>query len=85
MGDSNQMYMLSDSDDGRKEVVFTDRQIEIMEAWSANDSLNLISEKLGITENTVQTHLKRLRARLNVHRTVDVYLYMLRNNHLNNP
>lgn len=75
-----------DKNDDRNDdkIVFTDRQIEIIEGWSNTSSIGLLSKQLGIQESTVQTHLRRLRARLKVQRTVDVYLYLLRNNHLNN-
>lgn len=77
--------MLSDDNLQKEEMFFTDRQIEIIEGWSKTSSIGVLSEELGIQESTVQTHLRRLRERINVQRTVDVYLYMLRNNHLKNP
>jgi DNA-binding NarL/FixJ family response regulator len=58
--------------------VFTKRQIEVMEAWSACTSMAEIADHLEVSEHTVHTHLRRLRAKLKVHRTVDVYLYLLR-------
>ncbi|MEM6769612.1 MAG: LuxR C-terminal-related transcriptional regulator [Bacteroidota bacterium] len=58
---------------------FTKRQLEVMEAWSVCSTIAEAATYLQVSEHTVHTHLRRLRAKLKVHRTIDVYLYLLRN------
>ena len=60
----------------RQIVKFTDRQIEIIKCWIKYKSAAQAAEQLEIKEDTFHTHLKRLRRKLAVHRTVDVYVYM---------
>lgn len=58
---------------------FTKRQLEVIEAWSVCATIAEAAQHLKVSEHTVHTHLRRLRAKLQVHRTVDVYLYLLNN------
>lgn len=60
-----------------KLIPFTDRQLEILQLWSEQPKIKNIGEVLGISESTVQTQLKRMRNKLNVSRTFDVYKYAL--------
>lgn len=60
---------------------FTDRQLEIIFEWAENKSTALAAEKLNISEHTLHTHLKRMRRKLGVNRTFDVYLHLSRNEH----
>lgn len=57
-------------------VKFTDRQIEIMRHWAGSKSASEASTNLGISEHTYQTHLKRMRAKLKVNRTFDVFRHL---------
>jgi len=57
-------------------VNFTDRQVEVIKCWIAYQSAAQAAKELDIKEDTFQTHLKRMRRKLEVHRTVDVYVYM---------
>ena len=66
-------------------IQFTDRQLHVIECWANFGSVTEASRVLGISENTFQTHLKRLRTKVAVSRTVDVYRYMLYNGHIRLP
>ena len=61
-------------------ISFTDRQVEIIKSWVEYKSVAMAAEKMEIKEETFHTHLKRMRKKIAVHRTVDVYLYMKENN-----
>lgn len=61
-------------------ISFTDRQIEIINSWVEYKSVAMAAEKLDIKEETFHTHLKRMRKKVSVHRTLDVYLYMKEHN-----
>lgn len=63
-------------------VVFTDRQLEVIRAWASTKSSSEAANLLEITDYTFQTHLKRMRNKLGVHRTLDVYLYLQRNDNI---
>lgn len=59
-----------------QEIQFTDRELEVLKAWSELPSVAMASERLEISERTFSTHLRNMRRKLNVHRTVDVMLYV---------
>ena len=63
-------------------VLFTDWQVAIIEHWAEAGTATEAARCLSISENTFQTHLKRLRRKVKVNRTVDVYRYMLQNGYL---
>lgn len=56
---------------------FTAHQIRIIDNWAKLKSSALAAAALGIKEQTVLTHLRRMRLKLGVKRTVDVYIYMI--------
>ena len=60
-------------------ILLTDRQLEILYLWSVQPKIKNIGEILGIAESTVQTQLKRMRNKLEVSRTFDVYIYAREN------
>lgn len=60
-------------------ITFTPWQVTIIRCWSELDSAPEIANRLEISEHTLQTHLKRLRSKVNVSRTFGVYKYMVRN------
>lgn len=45
----------------------SDREAEVMEHIARGDTVARISEKLGVSENTVRTHAKRIYAKLDIH------------------
>lgn len=55
---------------------FSDRQVEIIGEWSSAKSASEAASNLGISEHTYQTHLKRMRAKVGVHRTFGVFLHL---------
>lgn len=57
-------------------IEFTQHQIAIIRTWAEQPSILSAAQKLNLSEHTVQTHLKRMRGKLAVNRTFDVYLYM---------
>lgn len=57
---------------------FTDRQKEVIRCWAREKSIPAAAKELAISEHTLNTHLKRMRRKLGVHRTFEVYLYLLR-------
>lgn len=57
------------------EPTFTDRQLDVLICWSELAGEAAIAEKLGMSVHTVHTHLRRMRHKLGVKRTFDVYKY----------
>ena len=45
----------------------SDRETEVMELIVRGDTVNRVSTKLAISENTVRTHAKRIYAKLGIH------------------
>lgn len=62
---------------------FTPFQIRIIELWAEQETISALAEKINRSEHTVQTHLKRMRKKINVSRTFDVYRYMVTNQLIN--
>lgn len=56
-------------------VKFTERQLHIIKCWSEVGGEKEIAKVLGISVNSVHTHLRRMRKKLVVNRTFDVYKY----------
>lgn len=69
------MEPAADNDD--KDISFTPHQIRVVDNWARLKSSASAAEALGIKEQTVLTHLRRMRLKLGVKRTVDVYIHML--------
>lgn len=57
-------------------IHFTEHQILIIQMWAQYPKIKHIAEELELSEHTVQTHLKRLRRKLGVSRTFEVYRYL---------
>lgn len=58
-------------------VYFTPHQIQVIKKWATLKSSAKAAKALGIEEQTVLTHLRRMRLKLGVKRTVDVYIHMV--------
>lgn len=58
-------------------VEFTGHQLSILRLWAEQDSIAAIARALELSEHTVQTHLKRMRRKLKVNRTFEVYKYAM--------
>lgn len=56
-------------------VKFTDRQLEVINCWSEANNEREVATTLGIGENSVHTHLRRMRKKLGVKKTFMVYKY----------
>lgn len=54
---------------------FSDRELEVLRVWSSTDSTEDATSTLGISERTIETHLKNMRKKLGARRTMDVVLY----------
>jgi DNA-binding CsgD family transcriptional regulator len=57
-------------------VKFTARQLHVIKCWSEVGGEKEIAEILGISVNSVHTHLRRMRKKLGVKRTFNVYKYV---------
>lgn len=55
---------------------FSDRQVEIISEWETAKSASEAADNLGISEHTYKTHLKRMRAKLSVNRTFEVFRHL---------
>ena len=60
-------------------VSFTAHQIQVVRKWAELRSSSAAAAALNVKEQTILTHLRRMRLKLGVHRTVDVYVYMVQN------
>lgn len=60
-------------------IKFSKRQLEIIRLWEESDNSKVIAQKLGISVHTVRTQLKRMRNKLNVNRSFEVYKYLKEN------
>ena len=60
----------------------TKREIEVMQQICEGHSSNLISEKLFISINTVETHRKNILMKLNVKNSIGIVKYAVENNML---
>jgi len=54
---------------------FSERELEVLRVWSSTDSIEYATDTLSISERTIETHLKNMRRKLGVRRTMDVVLY----------
>lgn len=62
---------------------FSKRQLDVIESWGKSFDPEAVAQELGIKVNSIQTHLRRMRKKLGVKRTVEVWEYSvrLRENH----
>jgi|GEM_PF-1887286 len=56
--------------------VFSKRQLEVIAAWGVCPDPAKVAQQLDMSVHTVQTHLKRMRRKIGVHRTVEVWLWL---------
>lgn len=49
--------------------------MEIITAWGAYPNIEELARHMNMSVNTVQTHLKRMRKKLKVRKTVEVWLW----------
>jgi len=56
----------------------TEREFEILEILSQGKSNNKIADILGITENTVEQHLKNIYKKLNIQNRIEAAVLYLR-------
>jgi DNA-binding CsgD family transcriptional regulator len=68
------------NNDETNDCEFTPYQIRIIDNWAKLKTSASAAAALGIKEQTVLTHLRRMRLKLGVKRTVDVYIYMVQEN-----
>lgn len=52
--------------------IFTVRELEVLNIWARESSLESLASMLNITVRTAETHLKNMRKKVGVTRTVDV-------------
>ncbi len=57
--------------------IFTEKQIEVIRRWSELPNEAAVAVALGLSEHTVHTHLRRMRAKLGVRRTFEVYKHLV--------
>ncbi|HMQ89664.1 MAG TPA: helix-turn-helix transcriptional regulator [Flavilitoribacter sp.] len=60
---------------------FTDHQIEILRLWAEKPVIAQVAAELNVSTNTVQTQLSRMRKKLGVRRTFELYRYALENDY----
>lgn len=64
----------------KREVKFSQRQLEIMTLWAECDNAIKIAEKLSLSVHTIRTQQKRMRKKLGVSRTFEVYKFINKKN-----
>lgn len=70
------MFMqLFDSVSLDQESLFTTRQLEVLRVWKEMDNIDAAAHSLGISKRTLETHLRNMRKKIGVRRTVDVVMY----------
>lgn len=57
-------------------IHFTEHQLRILQLWEECATTKDIAAKLKISPHTVVTHLRRMRKKLGVNRTFEVYLFL---------
>ena len=55
---------------------FTADQLLILKTWAEQPGIRQVAAELNLAENTVQTHLRRMRSKLGVSRTFDVWQHV---------
>ena len=59
------------------DIYFSKRQLEVIAAWGECPNPMELARRLGMSVHTVQTHLKRMRRKLGVKRTVEVWMWWM--------
>ncbi len=60
----------------KQDTQFTHRELEVLKVWSEMPSVEMASAYLKISKRTFTTHLRNMRKKIKVHRTVDVMFYV---------
>lgn len=60
-----------------KEKALTDRELIVLKHWSELATEDAIADALSLSPHTIHTHLRRMRKKLNVRRTFDVYKHAM--------
>ncbi len=81
------VYLLQASDRNRRAILrlfkpvldtevscFSSRQLEVLKTWEETDSIALAANRLNISTRTMETHLRNMRRKVGVRRTMDVLL-----------
>lgn len=58
------------------EITFTQQQIKIMQLWGELPNETAIASSLGLSKHTIHTHLRRMRKKLDVQRTFDIWKHL---------
>ncbi len=61
-------------------IKFTERELVILGRWAEGHRIDQIAAECSISKHTVRMHLRKMRLKLNVSRTFDVYRYARDNN-----
>lgn len=67
--------MKKDTEAKPPQLLFTERQLDVISCWSEVSGETAVAERLGVSVHTVHTHLKRMRQKIGVKRTFEVYQY----------
>lgn len=71
------MNISKKGDAGQEQPVkFTERQKNIVRAWAAHATIADAAQAMGISEHTFQTHLRRMRKKIDASRSFEVYTYL---------
>ena len=57
-------------------ICLSNRQLAVIQAWGTTPDPAAVANQLHISIHTVHTHLKRMRRKLGVRKTVQVWLYV---------
>lgn len=57
-------------------ALFSNRELEVLRVWSKFDSAKLAADQLEISVRTFETHLRNMRKKLGVKRSVDVLMHV---------
>lgn len=60
---------------GNNAVCFSNRELEVLKRWRETDNIDLAASSLSISARTLETHLRNMRKKIGVRRTVDVMIY----------
>lgn len=56
---------------------FSKRQLEVIDRWGKSFDPVLVAREMEIKVSTVHTHLKRMRKKIGVRKTVEVWEYVM--------
>ena len=73
---SDQVLLLFGDLDSAAEPRFTERELEVIRVWGETFSNELACKRLGISKGTLAVHLRNMRRKLGVRRTVEVLKHL---------